>query len=260
MERSNTPRGSAIREGLATPAEASSAMPPSPPVDSAADTRTRRIPYGPLGLSALLVVALGALVFTLAGTRGASPRPEDTTSPPLGFTDSLKDMGWQQYKPTGFSLGVPHGHGWIPYPYFKDIPGGGPYLQWVAKGLSSTKHGDAWLYVYKVPVLDAQEVAETYFEQLRLSFLAEPKVVRVSELTEIQLTDGVGYTFTIVSGPYEFGTAAGAPAGVGLLSETYYGILHEGYEYALVFSVPLKHKDEHGFLFDDIARTFEITK
>lgn len=66
-------------------------------------------------------------------------------------------------------------------------------------------------------------------------------------MTEIQLSDSVGYTFTTVSE---------TPSG--LNSETSYEILHEGYVYALIIDVPLKHRDEYGSLFDDIARTFEI--
>lgn len=56
-----------------------------------------------------------------------------------------------------------------------------------------------------------------------------------------------GYTFTAVSK---------SPSG--RISETSYGILHDGYEYTLTFLVPPKHKDEYVFQFDDIARTFEI--
>ena len=67
-------------------------------------------------------------------------------------------------------------------------------------------------------------------------------------MTEIQLSDGVGYTYT-----------AGSETPSGLNSETSYEILHEGYVYALIIDVHLKHRDEFGSLFDDIARTFEIT-
>ena len=110
------------------------------------------------------------------------------------------------------------------------------------------RHGTpAWLYVLKVPV-DSREVAETMFERRRLQVLADPTVARVTELTEIQLSDGAGYTYTTVSE---------TPSG--LNSETSYEILHEGYVYALIIDVPLKHRDEFGSLFDDIARTFEIT-
>jgi hypothetical protein len=115
-------------------------------------------------------------------------------------------------------------------------------------GYFDTNHPPAWLYVLKVPVEWPPEVAETMFERRRLQVIADPTVVRVSELTEIQLSDGVGYTFTTVSE---------TPSG--LNSETSYEILHEGYVYALAIDVPLKHRDEYGSLFDDIARTFEIT-
>jgi hypothetical protein len=196
-----------------------------------------------------MVIALGALVFTqrqppvkASSSPQASSRPEDSASPPLGFTDSLADNGWQDYRPSGFSLGLPPL--WIPY--FKDIPNPDPYLEWVATGYSDTGHPHAWLYVLKVPV-DPREVAEIMFERRRLQVLADPTVVRVTELTEIQLSDGVGYTYTTVSE---------TPSG--LNSETSYEILHEGYVYALIIDVPLKHRDEYGSLFDDIARTFEI--
>jgi hypothetical protein len=196
-----------------------------------------------------LVITLGALVFTqrqppvkASSSPQASPRPEDSASPLLGFTDSLADSGWQDYRPSGFSLGLPPL--WIPY--FKDIPNPDPYLEWVATGYSDTGHPHAWLYVLKVPV-DPREVAEPMFERRRLQVLADPTVVRVSELTEIQLSDGVGYTYTTVSE---------TPSG--LNSETSYEILHDGYVYALIIDVPLEHRDEYGSLFDDIARTFEI--
>ena len=245
MERSNASGGSDIGERLATAADTSSVGPPPPPAESAADTRTRRdrrVAFGLVGLSALLVIALGALVFLAPST---SPRHADSGSPPLGFDDSLIDIGWQDYWPEGFSLGLPPL--WIPY--FKDIPNPDPYLEWVAMGYSDTRyHPPAWLYVLKVPVDWPPEVAETMFERRRLQVIADPTVVRVSELTEIQLSDGVGYTFTTVSE---------TPSG--LNSETSYEILHEGYVYALAIDVPLKHRDEYGSLFDDIARTFEIT-
>jgi hypothetical protein len=245
VERSNASGGSDIGERLATAAEMSPAGPPPPPAESAADTRTRRdrrIAFGLVGLPALLVIALGALVFLAPST---SPRHEDRASPPLGFTHSLIDLGWQDYRPEGFSLGLPPL--WIPY--FKDIPNPDPYLEWVAMGYSDTRyHPPAWLYVLKVPVEWPQEVAETMFERRRLQVVADPTVVRVSEMTEIQLSDGVGYTYTVVSE---------TPSG--LNSETSYEILHEGYVYALAIDVPLKHRDEYGSLFDDIARTFEIT-
>ena len=132
--------------------------------------------------------------------------------------------------------------------FYRDSSGGvAPYLEWFATGYFDTGHPHAWLYVLKVPV-DSREVAETMFERRRLQVLADPTVVRVTELTEIQLSDGVGYTYTTVSE---------TPSG--LNSETSYEILHEGYVYALIIDVPLKHRDEFGSLFDDIARTFEIT-
>jgi hypothetical protein len=135
---------------------------------------------------------------------------------------------------------------WIPF--IGVVPDAPRYLRWVATGYSDTSHGDAWLYVFKVPV-DTSEVAESYFEQQRLRVLAAPGAVRVSEVSEIQLSDGVGYTYTAVSQ-----TTSGP------LSETSYGILHEGYEYTLVIAVPPKHEDEYAHLFDDIARTFEIQR
>jgi hypothetical protein len=46
----------------------------------------------------------------------------------------------------------------------------------------------------------------------------------------------------------------------GRRSETLYGILHKGYEYRLVFIVPLEQKDEYDFLFDDIAKSFDVVE
>jgi len=254
VERSNASGGSDIGERLATAANTSSAGPPPPPADSAADTPTRhgrRIVFGLLGLCALLVIALGALLFTdrqppvkASSLPQASPRPEDSASPPLGFNDSLLDIGWQDYWERGFSIALPPG--WIPY--IKDIPNPDPYLEWVGMGYSDTRHPPAWLYVFKAPVEWPPEVAETMFERRRLQILGDPTVVRATEMTEIQLSDGVGYTYTTVSE---------TPSG--LTSETAYEILHDGYVYALAIDVRLKHRDEFGSLFDDIARAFEIT-
>jgi len=104
-----------------------------------------------------------------------------------------------------------------------------------------------WLYVARFPV-DALQDEQVYFEQVRLHVSATPRTVRVSELREIQLPDGDAYTFRSVHK---------LPSGR-RQSETLYGILHEGYEYRLVFAVALEHKDETDFLYEDIARTLDI--
>ena len=99
----------------------------------------------------------------------------------------------------------------------------------------------------KFPV-DAWQEEQVYFEQVRLHASAHPRNVRVSELTKIQLPDGDAYTFTSLDK---------LPSGR-RQSESVYGILHEGYEYRLVFLVRLAHKDETDFLYEDIARTLDI--
>jgi hypothetical protein len=72
----------------------------------------------------------------------------------------------------------------------------------------------------------------------------------VSDLREIEVPDGIIYTVTSV--------AIRSPSG--RRSETLYGILHGGYEYRLDFIVPLEQKDEFDFLFDDIAKSFEVVE
>ena len=65
------------------------------------------------------------------------------------------------------------------------------------------------------------------------------------------MPDGIIYTLTSV--------AIRSPSGR-RRSETLYGILHGGYEYRLDFIVPLEQKDEYDFLFDDIAKSFEVAE
>jgi hypothetical protein len=96
--------------------------------------------------------------------------------------------------------------------------------------------------------VDAWQEEQVYFEQVRLHASAHPRTVRVSELRKIQLPDGDAYSYTSVDK---------LPSGR-RQSGTLYGILHEGYEYRLVFLVHLEHKDETDFLYEDIARTLDI--
>ena len=152
---------------------------------------------------------------------------------------------WYRYEaPTGdFSLALPPS--WTQYT--KRIEGFGPELKFAAWGISSERRGSPWLYVLKRPG-DSWLEAKTYFEQARARVMVDPDVVRVSELTEMEFPDGAGYTFATVN--------KGAQGR--RHTETLYAILHDGYEYALVFLVPLEYKDDHDWLFDDIAKSFDI--
>jgi hypothetical protein len=96
--------------------------------------------------------------------------------------------------------------------------------------------------------VDAWQEEQVYFEQVRLHASAHPRNVRVSELTKIQLPDCDAYCYTSVDK---------LPSG-GRQSGTLCGILHEGYEYRLVFLVRLERKDEADFLCGDIAGTLDI--
>jgi hypothetical protein len=126
----------------------------------------------------------------------------------------------------------------------------GPYLKFAAWGFSVEEHQEAWLYVFKAPVRSGQ-AAQSYFEHERVQLWSDPAVVRVSELREIEVPDGIIFTLTSV--------AIRSPSGR-RRSETLYGILHRGYEYRLDFIVPLEQKDEFDFLFDDIAKSFEVVE
>jgi hypothetical protein len=151
---------------------------------------------------------------------------------------------WHRYEvPTAlFSLALPPS--WRRYT--KRIPSFEPDLKFAAWGITYERQGHPWLYVFKRPV-DTWQETQTYFEQVRLGVAHDPGTVRVSELTKIQFLDGMGYTYTSVH--------KDAP---GRRSETLYGILHDGYEYRLVFVVPLKYKGDHDWLFDDIVKSFDI--
>ena len=119
-------------------------------------------------------------------------------------------------------------------------------MKFAAWGIWYERHGNPWLCVLKWPV-DVRQEVKTYFEQERLQGVFARGTVRVSELSEIQFLDGVGYTFTSVHKDKPMGRR----------SETVYGILHDGYEYRLVFVVPLQQKDDHDWLFDEIVKGFE---
>jgi hypothetical protein len=125
------------------------------------------------------------------------------------------------------------------------MPRWGPDLEFAAWGLSSTRRAP-WLYVFKTPA-DAWPDTQAYFEQAQLQSQANHRTLRVSELREVQLHDGIGYTFTTVGKDDS-----------GRHSETVFGALRRGYEYRLVFIVDLEQLDEYEFLFDDIAKTFDV--
>jgi hypothetical protein len=71
-------------------------------------------------------------------------------------------------------------------------------------------------------------------------------------LREVQGLDGVMYSFMSV---------LRSPSGRRLRGETLYGIIHGGREFRLVFIVPLERKyqkDQYHFLFDQMAKTFDV--
>ena len=123
------------------------------------------------------------------------PSSEATVEASPRFSVSAADVGWARYEaPTGdFSLALPPS--WTRYT--KRIEGLGPELKFAAWGVSYESHGNPWLYVFKRPV-DSWLEAKTYFEHVRLRVVLDPVTVRVSELTEIEFLDGVGYSFTSV--------------------------------------------------------------
>lgn len=253
MKRSDAPEGPRPGEQLAG-AETNSAVQTPAPAETPAYARAVRKRGHLRGAAFTLVILIAVGFFIIRTTRQGPmvarqtpvPSSEATVEASPRFSVSAADVGWARYEaPTGdFSLALPPS--WTRYT--KRIEGLGPELKFAAWGVSYESHGNPWLYVFKRPV-DSWLEAKTYFEHVRLRVVLDPVTVRVSELTEIEFLDGVGYSFTSVH--------KGAGAG-GRRTETVYAILHDGYEYGLVFLVPLQYKDDHDWLFDDIVKTFDI--
>jgi hypothetical protein len=217
------------------------AFPPAPSTPTSAHRPSRRYVFIAVSVvaSCLLLLGGGFLIYS-------ATRPDVDT--PSNFTASLLDVGWKLHtsKNGDFTLALPPS--WSRYT--KAIPMNGPNLEFAAWGFSVERHQEAWLYVFKAPVRSRQ-AALSYFEHERVQISSDPAVVRVSELREIEVPDGIIYTLTSV--------AIRSPSGR-RRSETLYGILHGGYEYRLDFIVPLEQKDEYDFLFDDIAKSFEVVE
>jgi hypothetical protein len=190
--------------------------------------------------SCMLLLGGGFLIYS-------ATQPDVDT--PSSFTASLLDVEWELHTSRNgdFTLALPPS--WSRYT--KAIPMNGPNLEFAAWGFSVEEHHEAWLYVFKWPVRSGQE-AQTFFEQLRVRIRSDQAVVRVSELRELEVPDCIIYTLTSV--------AIRSPLLGGRRSETLHSILHRGYEYRLVFIVPLEQKDEYDFLFDDIAKSFDVVE
>jgi hypothetical protein len=216
------------------------AFSPAPSTPTSAHRSSRRYVFIVVSVVALCLLLLGSGFLIYSATR-----PDVDT--PSSFTASLLDAGWELHtsKNGDFTLALPPS--WSRYT--KAIPMNGPNLKFAAWGFSVEEHQEAWLYVFKWPVRSGQ-AAQSYFEHLRVQIRSDPAVVRVSDLREIEGPGGIIYTLTSV--------AIRSPSG--RRSETLYGILHGGYEYRLDFIVPLEQKDEYDFLFDDIAKSFEVVE
>jgi len=228
--------------GIPEPGERSAiAIPPAPSTPTSAHPSPRRYVFIVVSVIALCLLLLGGGFLIYSATR-----PDVDT--PSSFTASLLDVGWELHTSNDgdFTLALPPS--WSRYT--KAIPMNGPNLKFAAWGFSVEEHQEAWLYVFKAPVRSGQS-AQSYFEHERVQIWSDPAVVRVSGLREIEVPDGIIYTLTSV--------AIRSPSGR-RRSETLYGILHRGYEYRLDFIVPLEQKDEYDFLFDDIAKSFEVVE
>jgi hypothetical protein len=247
--------------GVPEPGERSAiAFPPAPPAPTSAHPSPRR--------NVSIVVSVVALCLLLLGGGfliNSATRPEVDTSPspatgapeapasehattPSSSTASLLDAGWKLHtaKDGAFTLALPPS--WSRYT--KPIPGFKHHLKFAAWGSPVEKHQEAWLYVFRWPDYSSGQVEETYWEQEQAQIGSDPAAVGVSELREIEVPDGVFYIFTSVFR---------SPHG-GRRTETCYCILHGGYEYRLVFLVPLEQKDKYDFLFDDMAKSFEVVE
>jgi len=238
VRKTGAPGSTEAGEGLVPIADMRAPHLPAPPAPGAAtDTRDRRLGFILAAIALGVVVMLGGVGFLLAGV--------DEEGPNSSVASTVLDTGWTRYESAteGFSIELPPS--WSRYT--KAIPNFGHDLKFAAWGFSVEE--EPWLYVFEW--LDRSgPVAEIYFEQQRLQIGSDPAVVGVTELREIEVSDGVLYTFT---------SAIRSPSGH-RRSETVYGIVHGGHEYRLVFLVPLEQKDEYDSLFDDIAKSFEVVE
>jgi hypothetical protein len=240
VRKTGAPGSTKAGEGLVPIAEMRTSHLPAPPAPGAAThSRARRQGFILAAIALGVVLMLGAVGFLLASI--------DEQGPNSSFASTVLDTGWTHYESAteGFSIELPPS--WSRYT--KAIPTSGPYLKFAAWGFPVEEHQEAWLYVFKAPVRSGQ-AAQSYFEHERVQIWSDPAVVRVSELREIEVPDGIIYTFASV--------AIRSPSG--RRSETLYGVLHGGHEYRLVFLVPLEQKDEYDSLFDDIAKSFEVVE
>lgn len=236
VRRSDATEGLDVREQLAG-ADANPAETPAPAETHAyAHAGRKRVAHLVFVATLVMLAAVGFFIF-----RTIRQGPMVARQTPAASSEASV---WYRYEvPTGgFSLALPPS--WMRYT--KRLPSFEPEPKFAAWGISGERPGHPWLYVVKRPI-DTWQETQTYFERVRLLVTLDPGSVRVSELTEIQFLDGVGYTFTSVHKDAS-----------GRRSETLYGMLHDGYEYRLVFVVPLKYKDDHDWLFDDIAKSFDI--
>ena len=246
--------------GVPEPGERSAiAFPPAPSAPTSAHPSPRRYVFIVVSVVALCLLLLGGGFLIYSATRpdvDTSPSPatgapeapaSEHATTPSSSTASLLDAGWKLYtaKDGDFTLALPPS--WSRYT--KAIPGFKHHLKFAASGFPVEKHQEAWLYVFRWPYYSSGQVAQTYWEQERAQIGSDPAAVGVSEMREIEVPDGVLYTFTSV-----FRSPSGR-----LRTETCYCILHGGYEYRLVFLVPLEQKDKYDLVFDDIARTFKTT-
>jgi hypothetical protein len=240
VRKTGAPGSTEAGEGLVPIAVMRAPHLPAPPAPGAAThTRDRRLGLILAAMVLVAVVMLGAVGFLLAGV--------DEEGLNSSFASTVLDTGWTHYESAteGFSIGLPPS--WSRYT--KAIPDFGHDLKFAAWGFSSPFEEEAWLYVFEWPYRSGP-VAETYFEQQRLQIGSDPAVVGVTELREIEVSDGILYTFASVIRD---------PSGH-RRTETAYGIVHGGHEYRLVFLVPLEQKSEYGSLFDDIAKSFEVVE
>ncbi|MGH8526483.1 MAG: hypothetical protein ACREXY_20425, partial [Gammaproteobacteria bacterium] len=189
---------------------------PAPSTPTSAHPSSRRNVFIVVSVIALCLLLLGGGFLIYSATR-----PDVDT--PSSFTASLLDVGWELHtsKNGDFTLALPPS--WSRYT--KAIPMNGPNLKFAAWGFSVEEHQEAWLYVFKWPVRSGQE-AQTFFEQLRVRIRSDPAVVRLSELREIEVPDGIIYTLTSVAIRSPSGTAAIRSPSGRPRSETLYGILH----------------------------------
>jgi hypothetical protein len=239
VRKTGAPGSTEAGKGLVPIADMRAPHLPAPPAAGAAmHTRDPRLGFILAAIALGVVVMLGAVGFLLACV--------DEEDPNSSFASTVLDTGWTHYESAteGFSIELPPS--WSRYT--KPIPNFGHDLKFAAWGFSVFQEA-TWLYVFDWPDRSGS-VAETYFEQQRLQIASDPAVVGVTELREIEVSDGVLYTFTSV---------IRSPSGH-RRTETVYGLVHGGHEYRLVFLVPLEQRDDYDSLFDDIAKSFEVVE